>query len=699
LRAAIALPGVLALVDWVTGNSDVALFASFAAFGLVALADFGGPPRVRATAYLVATAVGAIFVTVGTILSDEAVAAALIGLVVGFVLVQTASFGGAWSAGMFALALSYVLSATIPGTVHDVAGRVEGWGFGGLVAIALALLLFPVYERPGLWAALADALRAGSGYVRSGGATATRDATRRAVARLHAAYATTPYRPAGPAVRDRAFVAAMDGIDRIADLDRGPAGEPPIAAEGLRDATAALLDAAAVRADDPAAPLPELAPLDAARHRHREALSAWVGDRLRSGQDPDLVLAELERAWWARVMSLLAVSVAADVVIGTGGAAISGELAATLETPIDRTGTGWSRLRRVLHTNLGVSSVRFRNALRTGLGLGLAVLVAGVSGVQHGFWVGLATLSVLRSTALATGRTALQAIGGTCLGFLVVLVFFGVFDAGTTAEWVVFPFAAFLAAYAPSAISFLIGQASFTVAIVLLFDVIVPDGWRTGLVRVEDIAIGAAVSLVVGLLVWPRGAMGVLRRVLGAHLHADADYLDDAMRTLGDGDLARTEASREHAIAAARRVGDAYDELLASSNGVPSDHESWATIAGAARQLEAAADLLTAQVQLGFGVGSYPEATAALRSEGAELTAALRGSAHALEGFRVAPPVAREPTDARRRAEVEVLGRWGGRDAEASAAIGVVWASEVLHVTELAARRADGAVGALATRA
>ena len=129
-------------------------------------------------------------------------------------------------------------------------------------------------------------------------------------------------------------------------------------------------------------------------------------------------------------------------------------------------------------------------------------------------------LSVLRSNALATGRTAVQAVGGTVAGFLIVLVFFGIFDAGTTAEWVALPVASFLAAYAPSAISFVVGQASFTVAIVLLFDIIDPEGWRTGVVRVEDIAIGAAVSLVVGLLLWPRGAVGMLRRVLGAHLRA-----------------------------------------------------------------------------------------------------------------------------------------------------------------------------------
>ena len=46
------------------------------------------------------------------------------------------------------------------------------------------------------------------------------------------------------------------------------------------------------------------------------------------------------------------------------------------------------------------------------------------------------------------------------------------------------------------------------VVVLVLFNLIQPTGWRVGLVRVEDVAIGAAVSLLVGVLIWPRGADG-----------------------------------------------------------------------------------------------------------------------------------------------------------------------------------------------
>ena len=50
----------------------------------------------------------------------------------------------------------------------------------------------------------------------------------------------------------------------------------------------------------------------------------------------------------------------------------------------------------------------------------------------------------------------------------------------------------------------------------LLFTLLVPVGWKVGALRVEDVAIGAAVSLVVGTLFWPRGVAGIV----GDDLHA-----------------------------------------------------------------------------------------------------------------------------------------------------------------------------------
>jgi uncharacterized membrane protein YccC len=692
-RAAIALPGMLAVVLWVSDNDTAALFAAFAAFALLAMADFGGPPIARTRAYLGATMIGAVLITIGTLVSNEPILAGLLMFVIAFVIMQVAAFGGAWSVGMFATTLAYVLSATFPGPASQIPDRLAGWGVGGLVATVMALVLWPVYERPALWQLAADAVRAVADLVRRAGADGSRDAASKATAALRRGYASSPFRPAGPAVRDRAFVALMEGLERMVALEPHIGGPLRETGATLCSATADVLDATAVCMTDGTAPAPDLGALDGARHDNRTAMADWARGSLRDGMAPAEVLVGVEGSWWTRVMSFMAVGVAADAEIGRTGHTLRGELAATLQTPVEETPGVWARFTRVLRVNLAFGSIRFRNALRTALGLGIAITLAGLLSIDHAFWVGLAVLSVLRSNALATGRTAVQAVGGTVLGFLVVLVFFGIFDAGSTAEWIALPIASFLAAYAPSAISFVVGQASFTVTIVLLFDIIVPDGWHTGVVRVEDIVLGAVVGLCVGLLMWPRGAVGMLREVIGGHLRADADYLGASLRLLA-GEPADDEAAcRTRACDASRLVGDAYDDLLAAPGTLPPDHVTWGALAAAARQAHASADLLVAQHQLGFEIAPFADATALLHRETDELAAAMRSEATALESAGSAPAVPGEPLLARHAAELDAFSDWRGRDpALVEAAVGIVWASEVLHATDLAVRRAAEAI-------
>src|SRR5207245_4285352 len=93
----------------------------------------------------------------------------------------------------------------------------------------------------------------------------------------------------------------------------------------------------------------------------------------------------------------------------------------------------------VLTRHASFRSVWFLNSLRGSLALAAAVLVADLSGVQHGFWVVLGTLSVLRTNAASTGSTALRALGGTAIGFLVgALLMLGI-GTSPAALWAALP--------------------------------------------------------------------------------------------------------------------------------------------------------------------------------------------------------------------------------------------------------------------
>ena len=168
--------------------------------------------------------------------------------------------------------------------------------------------------------------------------------------------------------------------------------------------------------------------------------------------------------------------------------------------------------------------------MRGAIGLGLAVLAANLAGVQHSFWVVLGTLSVLRSNALNTGQSVVRGLLGTAVGFVVGAALARRWSARTPPLlWLLLPVAVLFAGLAPAAISFAAGQAAFTLTLVILFNILEPAGWRVGLVRIEDVALGCAVSLVVGLLFWPRGAAAALGRALAEAYTDSARYLAAAV--------------------------------------------------------------------------------------------------------------------------------------------------------------------------
>jgi uncharacterized membrane protein YccC len=54
----------------------------------------------------------------------------------------------------------------------------------------------------------------------------------------------------------------------------------------------------------------------------------------------------------------------------------------------------------------------------------------------------------------------------------------------------------------------LAGQAAFTLFVAELLNIVTPLGYRAGMMRVEDIAIGGTVSLVLGFVYPTRHALG-----------------------------------------------------------------------------------------------------------------------------------------------------------------------------------------------
>jgi hypothetical protein len=604
-RAAIVTPAMFALGDRVIGNPTLATFAVFGSFAMLLLVDFGGPMRDRLRAQASLALVGGVFVCVGTLASQStpvaAVAMALVAFGVLFAGIASSVLAGATTS----LLLAFILPVSVAGASSSIPDRVAGWGLASGAALLAIALLWPAPERdplrrPAIAAcrALAARLRADVAGVLGGvGSPAGVDGTaaaRRvsdAVGELHQVFLATPYRPTGLSTAARMVVRLVDELNWLNAILLEPAPSPngtapnrpacavKVAAAAVLEAGADLLDAPHASPDALRGALDELREALAALERGDAlalpvAAPAAAGGAVAVDSRIGEFISSLDPSFRAQELSFVVSQIARNVDL-----AAAAERRSWLERLVGRRPPGLagtlSAAQERAAAHVERHSVWLHNSVRGAAGLGLAVLVAKLTGVQHSFWVVLGTLSVLRSNALNTGQNVLRGLVGTTAGFIVGAAIVALIGANTTLLWLLLPAAVLFAGLAPAAISFAAGQAAFTLTLLIVFNILQPAGWRLGLVRVEDVAIGSAVSLAVGLLFWPRGAAAALGTAL-AEAYADSvRYLAGAVEFgMGRCDLGTPtrpapadEATR--AAAASRRLDDTFRSYLAERGTKP----------------------------------------------------------------------------------------------------------------------------------
>jgi len=596
-RAAIIMPAMFALGDKVIGNPQLATFAAFGSFAMLLLVDFGGPMAERLQAEAALAVTGGVFVCVATLASQTAWLAAVAMAVVGFGVIFAGVVSSVLAGATTALLLAFILPVSLAAPASAVPDRLAGWGMAGGVALVAIALLWPAPSRDRLRGAaaaacraLATRLRAGVAYLLSGmdeqfaldrdHAAAQAD---QAVEALHSAFMATPYRPTGLSTPARTTVRLVDELNWLNSIVIQPglhrdgvnraALRVKEAAAAVLERAADLLDSRGGSSDELDAALTELA---AAHAKMQEGVTADLpvrslrpaGDPAADGEPVTEFITSVDPAFRAEELSYAVSLIAHNVELTAAAERRSWQERWLGRQPKGVPGT-LSAARERITSYLEPHSVWLHNSLRGAAGLGLAVLAARLTGVQHSFWVVLGALSVLRSNALNTGQDAVRAMLGTVAGFIVGAALLVGIGTNTTLLWFLLPLAVFLAGVAPAVISFAGGQAAFTLTLVILFNIIQPTGWRVGLVRIEDVAIGVGVSLVVGVLFWPRGATPALRQAL-AEAYADGvGYFASTVRFgMSRGDpsspaLRALASDAARAAAASRRLDDAFRTYLA----------------------------------------------------------------------------------------------------------------------------------------
>ncbi|MFD7155323.1 FUSC family protein [Kribbella sp. NPDC059898] len=573
-RTAVVMPVLFAFCAGVLKAPTVASFAAFGAFAMLLLVDFPGSAGQRIRAQLQLAVAWLLLVSLGTVAGYSVWAAVVVTAVVGFAVLFSGVVSSVLAGAGTSLLLSFILSVATPGSLSTLPDRLAGVVIAAVAAVFAVTFLWPRTSVDPLGAPAARVCRAAAAQLRSEAldsvdvcAVRSRETTT-LIDELRRTFTATPYRPTGLSTGSRALVRLVDELTWLSGILDEPGPEATtcdgesaavqLAAADVLELSAELLENGSGNVDK----------LTSATQVLRDAvakLEDGAVERLPSTyrSETDL-LSSLNVSFRAQEVAFGVLLIAQNVetarraaqrpwtdrLLGRDPGALAGPFASATE-------------RAAAH--LERHSVWLHNSIRGAVGLAAAVALANLTGVEHGFWVILGTLSVLRSNALSTGQNAYRAIAGTVIGSIVGAGLLQLIGDNRTALWILLPIAVLVAGIVPAAISFATGQAAFTVTLVILFNIAQPEGWSLILFRIGDIALGCAVSVAVGLLFWPRGASKAVGKALAEAYVDSAQYLVSvvgyAVSCCAPGPRMPQDGRR--AAAAARRLDDTFRTYLA----------------------------------------------------------------------------------------------------------------------------------------
>lgn len=676
LRAAIVIPIAAAVSFTVGGGSQAPLFTIFGSIALLIVVDFPGNVNARALAYTGLGFNGAVLISLGTLAAQIPWLAICLTFVIGALVSFAGLISEIVAAGQRATLLTFVLPICTP--AGPLGERLLGWAIALAICVPAALFLFPPRHHGDLrrhagavCRVLADRIE---GSVDGAAVTTAMDA-------LRGNFLGAAFRPVALTAGSRALVRVVDDLQWLSDRVTGDTGRllGPIAAPSV----AALRCCAAVlEISRPADRATARADLDRAVAVNRLiAITSYRDDidDLLAEPDDDAAV-ELGRTLLSRRTIGATVGVTGRLIASAAAADARPVWARVLGTQLPETGVSdrlYSAAASVTSLTSGsllTGAVTVRNSLRTGLGLALAVLVTFIFPVEHGLWVVLGALSVLRSSALTTGTSVVRAVAGTLVGFVLGAAVIGVLGVDPAVMWMLLPVVAFGSAYVPEIGSFAASQAAFTMMVLIVFNLIVPTGWKVGLIRVEDIVVGAMVGALVSILLWPRGATAQIQSVIDAACSVGARYLTAAVRRVTRGAFEASEdlvgALSYETITASRTLDDTVRHYLSESGGQTDSRAPVVHASNRAFRLRAAADLIADIVPPPLGV--YPRTREVLETHTATVCARLDGS----DPTATLPPI----SDAFVRA---LRAEAGSGDLAVSAALPLVTAAASIGELEL----------------
>ena len=574
LRAGIVVPIAAAVGFAIGGNTQTPVIAIIGAIALLIATDVPGTLGPRAMAYCGLGVNGIVLITLGTLAAPNPWLAVPLCFIVGAGVSFLSLLSEVTAAGQRATLMMFILPICIR-PVGPLGDRLLGWLIALAICVPAALFIFPPRfntelrrQATRVCAALADRIE---GTVSEQEVITAMEALRAGFVRLAVS------RPVAMTAGSRSLIRVVSNLqwlcDRVSPATHDLLGSLTGPSTRILRACAAVLSEG--QRDHQLAAQAEL---DAATNEHRTLAFAHYREDIAEilAVPDDQTAVENGRALLSRRAFGFTIGLTGRI-IAAAAIADSRPLWARIvgarlpETGFaDRVQTKRSALAS-LAGYLTTGSVSALMSVRTGASLAIAFGVTLILPIQNAPWVVLGALSVLRSSALTTRSTAVRAVAGTVIGFVVGAIVITTLGVDPVVMWTLLPVVAFGSTYVNVVGSFVASQAMFTMMVLIVFNLMQPMGWQVGLIRVEDIVVGASVGLIVSALLWPQGAATAVRSAIDAAVASGSRYLAAAVHrvTRGESEQADDEvaAMSQESIKAARSHSDAVRTYLSESAG------------------------------------------------------------------------------------------------------------------------------------
>ncbi|MGW5561630.1 FUSC family protein [Micromonospora sp. NPDC003944] len=650
LRRAARLTLVASLVfygcRYGAGSPTLATYALFGTIAAGSFAQLPGPAPQRARILVLSLPVVWALVAAGSLLAWSTWSAAGGMLVVGFVV----AFAGVGNPRLVGLAsafqLFYILASFPPYQPGTLPERLGGVTLAIVLLAAAEVLLWPDPVPVSYRQRLAEAADGVAAFLDAAAERLTdppatagdRDPRREraydVVAAIELGRTPPTWAPTAAGAQDRALrICAAALREVLAEADRLVADAPSEPIPGL--AAARLLRASADTTRDagrslsPGAPAVDPADLDVAVGRAEAAYPVGAGTVHDTPDVPRLCrdATALALAGQARVFAV-------GCRVATGARLDDEDTSSGLFEYARR--SPWTLYWWQFRSHLAPRSAHLHSSLRLAVALAVARVAAGVLQLTHGFWVLLATLTVLRTSAADT-RTALRpAVLGTIVGAVVSGGVMLVVDEPIVYA-IVLPITLLLAFGVGRLLGPLWQQALFTLLLTVVFAQLSPAGWRLAEVRVVDVLLGTVIGVLAGVAMWPRGAGHDLQHNAVRYLAANADAVDQTVEAvLGEAPL--PEGALDRVRWRMVLVDSSYGQYHSERHDPHRQQVNWDAVLSAGHHVVPGAQALLRRNPPGCLAG-WPEAAALLR----DATGRLRSAYDAL-GDEVAHGRTSRPT-------------------------------------------------------